>query len=67
ETCLVQSSTEEQLSELEEEDEMWRNDMYDSVPTKDKGSSGSFVRSSKNSGDIIYAEDDLSSGEETRR
>ncbi|XP_027008995.2 anoctamin-1a isoform X2 [Tachysurus fulvidraco] len=67
ETCLVQSSTEEQLSELEEEDEMWRNDMYDSVPTKDKGSSGSFVRSSKNSGDIIYAEDDLLNSQSTNK
>lgn len=55
ETCLVQSSTEEQLSELGEEAEMWRNDMYDSVASKDKEFN---VRGSKSTGDIGYAEDD---------
>ncbi|KAF4082909.1 hypothetical protein AMELA_G00133970 [Ameiurus melas] len=55
ETCLVQSSTEEQLSELGEEAEMWRNEMYDSVATKDKEFN---VRGSKSTGDIGYAEDD---------
>ncbi|TSL68260.1 Anoctamin-1 [Bagarius yarrelli] len=55
ETCLVHSSTEDQLSELGEEAEMWRNDMYDSVPAQDKGF---HVRASKSSGDIRYDEDD---------
>ncbi|MCI4383165.1 hypothetical protein PGIGA_G00023210 [Pangasianodon gigas] len=55
-TCLVQSSTEEQLSELGEETEMWRNDMFSQhVPAKDEGFS---VRGSKSAGDIGYAEDD---------
>ncbi|KAF5905064.1 anoctamin-1 isoform X1 [Clarias magur] len=55
ETCLVQSSTEEQLSELEEEAEMWRNDAYDSVPVKDQGVR---VRESKSARDTGCAEDD---------
>lgn len=34
---------------------MWKNDAYDSVPTKDKGFN---IRVSKSSGDIAYAGDD---------
>ncbi|XP_060796914.1 anoctamin-1a isoform X2 [Neoarius graeffei] len=34
---------------------MWRNNMYDSVPAKDKGFD---VRGSKSTGDIRYADDD---------
>ncbi|XP_046713044.1 anoctamin-1a isoform X2 [Silurus meridionalis] len=55
ETCLVQSSTEEQLSELGEEAEMWRSDMYDSAQAKHQGFP---VEGSKSTKDIGHAEDD---------
>ncbi|KAI5608581.1 anoctamin-1 isoform X2 [Silurus asotus] len=56
ETCLVQSSTEEQLSELGEEAEMWRSDMYDSAQAKHQGFP---VEGSKSTKDIGHAEDDF--------
>lgn len=55
ETCLVPSSPEDQLSELGEDAEMYKNDMYDSVPVQDKGFS---VRGPPSGGDIAFAEDD---------
>ncbi|KAL7854733.1 hypothetical protein SRHO_G00169230 [Serrasalmus rhombeus] len=55
ETYLTGSRQEEQLGELGEEADMWRNEKYHSVPEEDQGLD---LRDRKIAGDIGYDEDD---------